>query len=192
MTQETDEPINGAVRAFEDLRTEISLTRNAVGGLTAAREKIPDYTSTLGQMSVDLKKLQDTLDRIARCPAFALTPAELTVEIVKAAGAARADDARKLDETREVLSRSIGRIDGIVQKGQAAEGQKRRLIWCCAGTAAAAVLLWSVLPGAIARRLPGSWHVPERMAARTIGTDMSTAAQRLQEVATEEGAASVR
>src|ERR1043165_4563560 len=111
MTQEPYAPITDTARALEDLRTEISLTRHAVEGLTAARERIPDYTPTLGEMSEDLKVLQNALDRIEQRPAFALTPAALTAEIVKAAGAARADDSRKLDEAREVLSRSIGRID---------------------------------------------------------------------------------
>lgn len=188
MTEETDEPISDAVRAFEDLRAEISLTRHAVEGLTAAREKIPDYTPTLGEITGGLEELQSSLERIEQHPAFALTPAALSVEIVKAAGVARAEDSRKLDEAREALSRSIGRIDGIVHRGQAVEGQKRRLIWSCAGSAVAAVLLWSVLQGTIARTLPASWHVPEWMAARTMGTDMSSAAQRLHEAATKEGA----
>ena len=183
MTQETDEPISDAARAFDDLRAEISFTRHAVEGLTVARERIPDYTSTLGEMTANLKALQETLARIEQCPAFALTPAQLTVAIVKAAGAARAEDARKLDEAREVLSRSIGRIDGIAIRGQAAEGQKRRLIWCCAGSVVAAILLWSVLPGAIARVLPASWHVPEWMAARTMGTDMWNAGQQMMKKA---------
>ena len=192
MTQETDEPISDAARAFEDLRAETSLTRHAVEGLTAARERIPDYTSTLGEIAADLKALQDGLERIEQCPALALTPAALAMEIAKAAGTARMEDARRLDEARDVLSRSIGRIDGIVHRGQAAEGQKRRLIWGCAGTAVAAVLLWSVLPGAIARALPASWHVPEWMAARTMGMDMPSAALRLQETANKEGSESVR
>jgi hypothetical protein len=192
VTEETDGPVSDAARAFEALRAEISLTRHAVEGLTAARERIPDYTPTLGEITADLKALQDALERIEQCPAFALTPAALTMGIVKAAGAARAEDARKLDEAREVLSRSIGRIDGIVDRGQAAEGQKRRLIWGCAGTAVAAVLLWSVLPGAIARTLPASWHVPEWMAARTMGMDMPPAALRLQETASKESSERVR
>lgn len=185
MSQETDNPTSGTARALEDLRAEISLIRHAVEGLTAARERIPDYTPTLGEMSEGLKVLQNALDRIEQRPAFALTPAGLTAEIVKAAGAARAEESRKLDEAREVLSRSIGRIDGIVQRGQAVEGQQRRLMWSCAGSAVAAMLLWSFLPGAVARTLPASWHVPEWMAARTIGADMTTSAERLLEAASE-------
>ena len=192
MTQEPHAPISDIARALEDLRAETSLTRYAVEGLTAARERIPDYTPTLGEMSEDLRALQDALERIEQSPAFALTPAELTEEILKAAGAARAEDARRLDEAREALFRSIGRVDGIVQRGQTVEGQRWRLIWCCAGSTIAAILLWSVLPGAIARALPASWHVPEWMASRTMGTDMEAAGRRLQEAASNEGAVSDR
>jgi hypothetical protein len=31
------------------------------------------------------------------------------------------------------------------------------------------ILLWSSLPGTIARAVPESWHWPERMAARMVG-----------------------
>lgn len=179
MTQETDEPISDAARAFEDLRAEISHIKHALKGLTAVREDIPDYRPTLGEMSEGLKALHATLERIEQSPAFALTPAGLALEIVKAASAARLEDARKLDEARDALFRSIGRIDGIVHRGQAVDGQKRRLIWSCAGTAVAATLVWSVLPGAIARSLPASWHVPEWMAARTLGLDQREASKRM-------------
>jgi hypothetical protein len=181
MTQEPHEPTSDIARALEDLRAEMSYTRHAVEGLTAVRERTPDYAPTLGAITAQLETLQSTLDQIVRSPAIALTPATLTVEIMKAATAARAEDARKLDETRETLSRSIGRIDSIVQRGQAADGQRRRLARCCAGSMIAGMMLWSVGPGAIARALPASWYVPEWMAARTMGTDMATAAQRLHE-----------
>ena len=66
MTQEPHAPISDIARALEDLRAETSLTRYAVEGLTAARERIPDYTPTLGEMSEDLRALQDALERIER------------------------------------------------------------------------------------------------------------------------------
>ena len=36
--------------AFEALRREVSLTCHAVEGLTAARERVPDYSTPLGQI----------------------------------------------------------------------------------------------------------------------------------------------
>ncbi len=171
MTQPTHESAGETALAFEDLRAEISLLRRAVEGLTAARERMPDYTPTLGSMMAQLKATQEALHRIERSPALALTPVELTKEIVQAAANARADDARKLDEARDTIARSIGRIDGIVERGQSVEGQSRLLRRSCVATALATILLWSILPGALARSLPASWHVPEWMAARIIGSE---------------------
>ncbi|WP_058716296.1 hypothetical protein [Sphingomonas sanguinis] len=171
MTQTPDQPTGETALAFEDLRAEISLLRRAVEGLTAARDRMPDYTPTLGSMMAQLKTTQEALHRIERSPAVALTPVELTKEIVSAAANARAEDARKLDEARDTIARSIGRIDGIVERGQSVEGQSRLLRRSCAATALATLLLWSILPGAIARSLPASWHVPEWMAGRIVGSE---------------------
>jgi len=168
MTQPTDQSTGETALAFEDLRAEISLLRRAVEGLTAARERMPEYTPTLGSMMAQLKTTQEALQRIERSPAVAL-PVGLTKEIVQAAANARAEDARKLDEARDTLARSIGRVDCIVGRGQSVEGQSRLLRRSCAATAVATILLWSVLPGAIARSLPASWHVPEWIAERIVG-----------------------
>lgn len=166
-------------QAFEALRGEVSLTRRAVEGLTAARERVPDYTATLGQMVEALKRAAEGIDRVERSPAVRLTPAALTDEIVKGSAEARAEDRVLLRETRDALTRSIGRIDGIVERGQAADVQVRWLIWTGAGGALAGILLMAILPGAVARSLPASWHVPEWMAARTIGLDQRAAGERM-------------
>jgi hypothetical protein len=166
-------------RAFEDLRKEVSLTRRALEGLTAARENIPDYSTTLGEMARTLKAALDGLERIEQSPAIRLSPAALAQELIKASETVRADDKRLLREAGDALARSIGRIDGIVERGQAAGHQRLARIWCAAGGVVGGILLWAALPGAVARSLPESWHVPEWMAARTIGLDMPQAGERL-------------
>jgi hypothetical protein len=166
-------------QAFEALRGEVSLTRVALEGLTAARERLPDYSTTLGEMAEALTGAADGIGRIERSPAARLSPASLTVAIVKASADARAEDRALLQETRDALSRSIGRIDGIVERGQAADRQWQRVIWASAGSAIGGMLLMAILPGAIARSLPASWHVPEWMAARTMGLDQLEAGKRM-------------
>ncbi|MBK7284937.1 MAG: hypothetical protein IPI83_11645 [Sphingomonadales bacterium] len=47
--------------------------------------------------------------------------------------------------------------------------QRRRLWQGIGGGALAGILLWSFLPGTIARAVPEDWHWPERMAARMVG-----------------------
>ncbi|MBB4099481.1 hypothetical protein [Sphingomonas kyeonggiensis] len=140
----------GDAAAFEDLRAEISLMRRAIEGLTAARERVPDYTPTLADMANQLTNVLAALERIAKAPAVSLTPVDLARQINASATQARAEDARKLDEARDTISRSIGRIDGMIARGQSVEGQRRRLIWCCAGSAVGAIILWCLLVRAIA------------------------------------------
>jgi hypothetical protein len=178
-------------QAFEELRGEVSLTRRAVEGLTAARDRIPDYSTTLGEMAQALKTMRESLDRVERSPAVRLSPAAMVEELARASEAARAEDRQLLGQWRDVFAHSIGRMDGIVERGQAADRQWHRQIWCAVGGVAGGILLWSALPGMIARTLPESWHVPEWMAARTIGLDMSLAGERMLHAAHQDGRTAV-
>src|SRR3546814_4040817 len=49
------------------------------------------------------------------------------------------------------------------------QSQREHLLWGIGGGVLAGCLLWSFLPGVIARAMPESWRWPERIAARTIG-----------------------
>jgi len=182
-------PADDVTEAFEALRGEVSLMRRAVEGLTAARENVPDYSATLGKMAESLKQTAEGIDRIERSPAVRLSPTALANEIRKASTDTRAEDHALLSATRDALMRSIGRVDGIVERGQAADRQLRRVIWAGAGGALGGVLLMAILPGAVARSLPASWHVPEWMAARTIGLDQRAAGERMIATSAEERSA---
>ena len=165
----SDTDPDSSAQAFEELRGEVSLTRRAVEGLTAARERLPDYSETLGAMSEALSAALTRLERIERSPAIRLSPEAMAGELAKGSAAARLDDARLIHEARDALSRSIGRVDGIVERGQAANHQLRQRTLCAVFGGLIGMLIWAVLPGAVARALPPSWHVPEWMAARTMG-----------------------
>ncbi len=173
-------------QAFEALRGEVSLLRRAVEGLASTRDKVPDYSPTLGAMAEALNTTTASLDRIERSPAVRLTPVALTAEIDKAAAPARDADRTAARETHAALWKAIGRIDGIVERGQAADQQLRWLIGSGAGGAVLGMLLMAVLPGAVARSLPESWHVPEWMAARTLRMEQRAAGVRLMETAPKE------
>lgn len=155
-------------QAFEALRGEVSLTRRALEGLTAARERIPDYSPTLAKLGKQIEITIAQTEAIRQAPAIVLTRDGIAKRMIEASVLVRAEDARMLHETRDVLSRSIGKIDGIVERGQAADRQWRDKLWYAVGGVIAGIWLWSVLPGAVARSLPASWHVPEWMAARTM------------------------
>lgn len=71
------------------------------------------------------------------------------------------------------------RIDAMIARSRTVAEQDRELARNRIAFAVAGMVLFAILPGAIARSLPVSWAVPERMAARMLGTDMSNAGQNM-------------
>ena len=60
--------------------------------------------------------------------------------------------------------------------------QKNRQLWFGLGGAAIGILVWSILPGLVAREIaPTSWQWPERIAARTLDLPRWEAGQRLMQ-----------
>jgi len=161
--------------AFEELRREVSLTRAALEGLTAARERIPDYTATLGAILEQQKSTGLAVSRIMKAPAISLSPDAMVAEISKAGTAARAADAKLIHDARDALSRSIGSVDMIVARGHAINRRWEEQIWTAIVGLIAGILLWSFLPGTIARAAPATWHLPEWMAARMMGREPAVA-----------------
>jgi hypothetical protein len=172
-----------AADAFERVRSELSLLHSAIEGLTAARDKTPDYSATLGNMAQALRSLDTRLQAIEQSRALSLSPIKLAEEINAAAGAARTQDQKMLSEAREALSQSLGWINGMINRGQSVERRSERELMIGAGAFVAGILLWSVLPGAVVRSLPESWHAPEWVAARMMGVDQANAAKRMMQAA---------
>jgi len=165
------ETADDAALAFDQLGRRISLLQAAIEGLAAERGNLPDYTDTLGDMDARLTGIDKQLTAIGTRPAMNLSPAAMTEELQRLAVEARAEDKASLSEARNALVRALGQVDGIVLRARATHDQHRRLVGAAAGGFVAGILLWSVLPGAIARSLPESWGVPQWMAERTLGCE---------------------
>lgn len=178
MTKETTPQID-AVDAFERVRGELTLLHSAIEGLTAAREKTPDYSATLGNTAHRLGNIDARLAQIEQSRALALSPVELSKEINAAAEAVRSQDRKMLGQARDALTRSLGWVDTMIARGQAVERRIERERMIGVGGFVAGALLWSILPGAIIRSLPEDWHAPEWMAARVMGMDQEEAGRRM-------------
>lgn len=185
MAEETADPVpeTDPATAFEEVRRELSMLESAIKGLTAAREHAPDYSMTLGNMAQALAAIEERLHRIETSRALTLSPVELAKEIGAAAEAVRSQDRQMLGNARDALSRSLGQVDAMIERGQAIERRTRREWMIGAGALLAGILLWSILPGAIVRSLPESWHAPEWMAARMMGIEPAAARQEMVEEA---------
>lgn len=62
---------------------------------------------------------------------------------------------------------------------RATDKQFELLLWVDAGAFLFGIILWSVLPGAVARSLPEGWHVPEWIATRATGVEQKEAGKRM-------------
>lgn len=81
---------------------------------------------------------------------------------------AREDDKAEAGRVRQNQIDAVRALRQIIGHAQSRQGQREHLLWGIGGGILAGCLLWSILPGMIARIMPESWHWPERIARRTV------------------------
>ena len=181
MTQDNTSTVDAslAAHAFGELRAEISLLRRAVERLTDERTSQPDYAPSLEAISKRLEDVCVWAQRVSEKPALKLTPGSLASEIAAAAASSRAQDQRLLERSTAAMDAASARIDAMIARSRSVSEQDRELLWNRIAFAVAGIVTFAILPGAIARSLPVSWAVPERIASRMLGTDMWHAGQNM-------------
>ena len=122
-----------AATAFEDLRREISLQRAAIEGLTAAKDKLPDYSPTLRDMETRLGQLEKHVESINERPAMQLTPLTISTEMHEALMTYRADDRKILVAACDALARSLGRVEGMMKQKRSNDDQDWWVTWAATG-----------------------------------------------------------
>lgn len=152
-----------ATRAFNRLEGEMAMMRRAVEHLATEKAEIdiPDYSNTLGEMANRLVSIESK-------PAMTITPEDMAARIAAAATGARREDQAALAQAKREHVEAVRDLRAIIGTASTIDGQNRRRWWWGGGGLLAGCLLWAVLPGFAARILPTSWHLPERIAARTV------------------------
>jgi len=160
-----------AAEAFTRLEGELALMRRAVQHLAAERADIviPDYGATLTDMAKRMGAISDNLKTMASHPAMQMTPDSIGNRIAAAAEAARRTDEERISEARSDLHQATQEMRNVTAQARTAAEQRQQLYQVAGGALLAGILLWSFLPGTIARAMPESWNWPERMAARLVG-----------------------
>jgi hypothetical protein len=102
-------------------------------------------------------------------PAMQMTPDSIGNRIAAAAEAARRSDQDRISQARSDLNHAAQEMRSVTAHARTAAEQRQQLYQVAGGALLAGMLLWSFLPGTIARAMPESWHWPERMAARLVG-----------------------
>ncbi|GGD60712.1 DUF6118 family protein [Croceicoccus mobilis] len=165
------EESDAATEAFARLEGEMAMVRHTVQNMARERADIviPDYTATLGQMAGQLDQISGSLTAMGNKPAIELTPEDIAVQIKRASLDMLRDSSDLFRQGRKDLDIATGRLAAIVGRVRT-EAEQKRQTWRFAGVGlVAGILLWSILPGTIARAMPESWHWPERMARKAVG-----------------------
>lgn len=177
-----DDGEDEAARAFEGLRAEVSLMRRAVERLAAERADdghSPDYSETLGVIAANVTATAQRVDALVKSPALSLPPQEIGRQITAAGFDARREDHRLFTAAKQGMDEVAARLGRQLQSHTEAGEQRRRLWRIGLAGIAAGMALWAILAGPIARELPTSWLLPERMAARSLAMPMWEGGQRL-------------
>ncbi|QJU58897.1 hypothetical protein HL653_14965 [Sphingomonas sp. AP4-R1] len=160
-----------AAQAFARLDGRIAMMARAVEHLAAERASIdiPDYSATLTQINTRLAAVAQGLAGIAEKPAMQLTPEGLAARMDAAAEKSRSTDKVTIREAREAHQEAVRIIHGLVGIVRGTHEQRKHQLQAIGGGVLMGCLLWSFLPGVVARILPDDWHMPERMARHMVG-----------------------
>lgn len=166
-----DEQADPATQAFARLERQMALMRRAVEHLSTERVEIaaPDYSATLGKLAGDLAKVVQSVAQIAAEPALKHTPLTMGERIAQAAETARRSDHDRLLQAQSELRAAGEDLRLIVGTIRTAAVQRRQTAQAVGIGVLTGVVLWACLAGPVARSLPESWQMPERMARRVLG-----------------------
>ena len=160
-----------AAAAFEALRREFYELRRFVA---LTEEQRPDYAPTLGAVAASLAKIEAH-------PALYLTPQAHANQLRAVQEAAQRQGEQALASATSRMSNVAGDLARTLDQARTADRQNWRLVQVGGGALALGAVLWAVLSGPVARALPASWAVPEKMAAATLALDRWHAGERIMQ-----------
>lgn len=160
-----------ATLAFARLERQMALMRRAVEHLATehAGTAVPNYSATLGMIAGDLTKVTQAVTQIAAEPALKHTPQTMAERIAQAAEMVRRSDHERLLQAQSDLRTAGAELRQIVSSARTAADQRQHVLKVAGIGVLGGVVLWAGLAGPLARSLPDSWQLPERMARRMLG-----------------------
>ena len=118
---------SSAVRAFEELRGEVSLLRRAIEGLAAERRNQPDYGPTLEALTAASEQTKDWARKISEKPAIQLTPRQISEEIDASVATRRRQDQKELAMAQAGLKSAIADVKSISSQVRNSHEQVRQV-----------------------------------------------------------------
>lgn len=169
MAEDQDGLGDDPAAAFEALRAEVAEVRAALDGLASAG---PDYSPTLAAIAKSLAAIEAH-------PALRSTPEAFADQVRQASEALQQQGRRELASAAQRVDAAGAELERLAERQRTGREQVRQVAIMTAVGAVAGVIVWVCFSGPIARALPASWSVPERMAAATLRLDRWEAGARL-------------
>lgn len=174
-----DHPDQSAAEAFEHLRSEVALLRRAVEGMAAAPVEgaAPDYSPTLAGLRKAIDDVGTHVEALAANPP--VTSLQLTTGLAAVAAHGRSEGQRDITQARAALEKGVRDLAAAAGAIRAIRVDRRKLVAASLAGVVVGVGAWIGLSGPIARALPDTWQLPERMAAATLDLPRWQAGSRL-------------
>ena len=98
-----------------------------------------------------------------------MTPESMAQRMDQAARKARESDREQIVAAENRYDHAVRELGRMAALAKTAHEQREWLMWTGSGGVLAGCLLWAIIPGPIARALPESWNMPEKVATRVLG-----------------------
>ena len=136
---------------------------------------------------LESKREECDVQEEVRRRALRLTPQDLGAQTRQAVDAAQQQGRRELSNAVQLVNAAATEMQGLVQGERAGRDQDRWLAIAGGTGLVVGMILWACFSGPVARALPASWSVPEKMAAATLHLDRWDAGARLMQSASPPG-----
>lgn len=179
------DPPEDIAAALGEVSNRLALLERAIAGLAADRARIPDYSETLGELSVKIGTVAQAVTNIRSTPLLRMAGAEWGTEIARAATTARHDD-------HMLLSRAMGSLDEAARQFSTVAGSartaERQQNWLRAAGCGGLVLGIAIAVGVLiaAQRIRDDFVSPEKRAAEVLGLGELSAGEHLIRAASPE------
>ena len=176
---------NDPAAAFERMSRKLAGLTAAVEGFAARQQELHarDYGPDLARIHDRQEGMGNAIDSLRERPAMALTPEVIASQIKAAGERVRADDHTAWRDACQEQRQAADDLKAIVISVRDARVWRWWIGAAAAGAFALGIILCAIVPGAVDRSMPASWHWPERRAAHIMRMDGWSAGERLMQVA---------
>lgn len=170
--------------AFERMRRTLAGQTAAIEGFAARQQELHarDYGPDLAKIHDRMEAFRGAILKLNDRPAMALTPEAIASQIEAAGSRVRVQDHQAWTEACREQRQAANDLKALTASARTARAQREWIGGASAGAFVLGVILCAIVPGAVDRSVPGSWHWPERRAAHVMRIDEWSAGERLMQL----------